>query len=110
MRILVVEDNDLVADAITMARFGGRLLLFGIITATEGALPFYQLYFKELALINARVAKSEDYPASIDLVQRGIVRLEPLVSNVMPWGELSVAIGLLASNSGQRMKIILEHR
>jgi len=98
------------ADAITMARFGGRLLLFGIITATEGALPFYQLYFKELALINARVAKSEDYPASIDLVQRGIVRLEPLVSNVMPWGELSVAIGLLASNSGQRMKIILEHR
>src|SRR3984893_15586739 len=29
------------ADAITMARFGGRLLLFGIITATEGALPFY---------------------------------------------------------------------
>ncbi len=98
------------ADAITMARFGGRLLLFGIITATEGALPFYQLYFKELALINARVAKSEDYPDSIDLVQRGVVRLEPLVSNVMPFAELKTAIGMLASNSGQRMKIILEHR
>jgi threonine dehydrogenase-like Zn-dependent dehydrogenase len=98
------------ADAITMARFGGRLLLFGIITATEGALPFYQLYFKELALINARVAKSEDYPDSIDLVRRGVVRLEPLVSNVMPFAELKAAIGMLASNSGQRMKIILEHR
>jgi L-iditol 2-dehydrogenase len=98
------------ADAITMARFGGRLLLFGIITATEGVLPFYQLYFKELALINARVAKSEDYPDSIDLVKRGTVRLEPLVSNVMPFGELKTAIGMLASNSGQRMKIILEHR
>jgi 2-desacetyl-2-hydroxyethyl bacteriochlorophyllide A dehydrogenase len=97
------------ADAITMARFGGRLLLFGIITATQGALPFYQLYFKELALINARVAKSEDYPASIDLVQRGIVRLEPLVSHVMAFGELKAAIGMLASESGQRMKIILEH-
>jgi 2-desacetyl-2-hydroxyethyl bacteriochlorophyllide A dehydrogenase len=98
------------ADAITMARFGGRLLLFGIITATEGALPFYQLYFKELALINARVAKSEDYPDSIDLVKRGVVRLEPLVSNVMPLAELKAAIGMLVSNSGQRMKIILEHR
>jgi 2-desacetyl-2-hydroxyethyl bacteriochlorophyllide A dehydrogenase len=98
------------ADAITMARFGGRLLLFGIITATQGALPFYQLYFKELALINARVAKSQDYPASIDLVQRGIVRLAPLVSHVMALGELKAAIGMLASDSGQRMKIILEHR
>jgi 2-desacetyl-2-hydroxyethyl bacteriochlorophyllide A dehydrogenase len=97
------------ADAIHMARFGGRLLLFGIITATEGALPFYQLYFKELALINARVAKSEDYPESIDLVQRGIVRLEPLISHVMSFRELGTAIGMLNSESGQRMKIILEH-
>jgi 2-desacetyl-2-hydroxyethyl bacteriochlorophyllide A dehydrogenase len=97
------------ADGINMARSGGRLLLFGIITATQGALPFYQLYFKELALINARVAKSEDYPASIDLVERGIVRLEPLVSHVMAFGELEQAIGMLASDSGQRMKIILEH-
>ena len=98
-----------VAAAISMARSGGRLLLFGIITATEGALPFYQLYFKELALINARVAKSEDYPASIDLVQRGIVRLEPLVSHVLPLRELKTAIGMLGSDSGPRMKIILEH-
>jgi len=98
------------ADAIHMARFGGRLLMFGIITATEGALPFYQLYFKELALINARVAKSEDYPESIDLVQREIIRLEPLVSHVMPFGELRTAIGMLSAEGGQRMKIILEHR
>ncbi len=98
-----------VAAAISMARSGGRLLLFGIITATEGALPFYQLYFKELAVINARVAKSEDYPASIDLVQRGIVRLEPLVSHVLPLRELKTAISMLRSGSGHRMKIILEH-
>jgi len=84
--------------------------MFGIITATEGALPFYQLYFKELALINARVAKSEDYPESIGLVQRGIIKLEPLVSHVMPFGELKTAIGMLSAEGGQRMKIILEHR
>ncbi|MFY9531171.1 MAG: alcohol dehydrogenase catalytic domain-containing protein [Candidatus Acidiferrales bacterium] len=110
---LIIETTGVIAslaDAITMARSGGRLLLFGIITATQGALPFYQLYFKELALINARVAKSEDYPASIDLVQRGIVRLEPLISHVMPFSELKAAIGMLSSDSGQRMKIILEHR
>jgi (R,R)-butanediol dehydrogenase/meso-butanediol dehydrogenase/diacetyl reductase len=99
-----------VAASIAMARSGGRLLLFGIITAAEGALPFYDLYFKELALISARVAKSEDYPASLALLQRGIVKLEPLVSDVMPLDELNRAIGMLGSDSAQRMKIILDHR
>jgi 2-desacetyl-2-hydroxyethyl bacteriochlorophyllide A dehydrogenase len=109
---VVIETTGVVpslAHAIKMARSGGRLLLFGIITAKEGALPFYDLYFKELALINARVAKSEDYPGAIGLVQRGLVRLEPLVSNVMPLGELKTAIGMLGSDSAQRMKIILDH-
>jgi 2-desacetyl-2-hydroxyethyl bacteriochlorophyllide A dehydrogenase len=98
-----------VAAAVKMARSGGRVLLFGIITATEGALPFYDLYFKEIALVSARVAKSEDYPNSIALVQRGLVRLAPLVSDVMPLVELKAAIGMLGSDSGPRMKIIMEH-
>jgi len=98
-----------VASCVHMARSGGRLLLFGIITAKEGALPFYDLYFKELALISARVAKSEDYPAAIALVESGQVRLGPLVSNVFPLTELKDAIGMLGSESGPRMKIILDH-
>jgi 2-desacetyl-2-hydroxyethyl bacteriochlorophyllide A dehydrogenase len=99
-----------VAAAVAMARSGGRLLLFGIITAKEGALPFYDLYFKELALISARVAKGEDYPAAIALVESGQVKLEPLVSDVMPLADLKAAIGRLGSDSGPRMKIILDHQ
>ena len=109
---VVIETTGLlpsVSSAIHMARSGGRVLLFGIITAREGALPFYDLYFKELALVGARVAKSEDYPAAIALVERGDVRLEPLVSNVMPLAELDTAIGMLGSDNGARMKIILDH-
>jgi 2-desacetyl-2-hydroxyethyl bacteriochlorophyllide A dehydrogenase len=109
---VIVETTGVVSSlssAIHMARSGGRLLLFGIITAKEGALPFYDLYFKELALINARVAKSEDYPASIGLVERGHVKLAPLVSDVKPLDDLKAAIGMLGSDSGARMKIILEH-
>jgi 2-desacetyl-2-hydroxyethyl bacteriochlorophyllide A dehydrogenase len=109
---VIIETTGVVpslSSAIHMARSGGRLLLFGIITAKEGALPFYDLYFKELALINARVAKSEDYPAAIGLVERGQVRLEPLISNIVPLEELRTAIGMLGSDSGQRMKIILDH-
>jgi 2-desacetyl-2-hydroxyethyl bacteriochlorophyllide A dehydrogenase len=98
-----------VATSVAMVRSGGRILLFGIITAKEGALPFYDLYFKELALISARVAKSEDYPGALALVERGQVKLEPLISDVMPLGALKAAIGMLGSDSAQRMKIILDH-
>jgi threonine dehydrogenase-like Zn-dependent dehydrogenase len=108
----VIETTGLlpsVATSVKMVRSGGRVLLFGIITAQEGALPFYDLYFKEIALISARVAKSEDYPSSIALVQRGMVKLNPLVSDEMPLVELKAAIGMLGSDSGQRMKIIMDH-
>jgi L-iditol 2-dehydrogenase len=110
---VVIETTGVVpslAQAIHMTRSGGRILMYGIITAKDGALPFYDLYFKELRLINARVAKSEDYPGAINLVQRGLVRLEPIVSDVMPLGDLKAAIGMLGDeSSGQRMKIIMDH-
>jgi 2-desacetyl-2-hydroxyethyl bacteriochlorophyllide A dehydrogenase len=111
---VVIETTGVVqqlASAVNMTRSGGRILMFGIITAKEGALPFYDLYFKELSLINARVAKSEDYPGAIGLVQRGQVRLDPLISDVMALGDLKAAIGMLgADGGGQRMKIVLEHK
>jgi len=110
---VVIETTGVVpqlASAVTMVRSGGRILMYGIITAKEGSLPFYDLYYKELSLINARVAKSEDYPGAIGLVERGQVRLEPLISDVLPLGELKAAIGMLGSGGGaQRMKIVLEH-
>jgi 2-desacetyl-2-hydroxyethyl bacteriochlorophyllide A dehydrogenase len=98
-----------IADAVRMARLGARLLLFGITTAAEAALPFYQLYFKELSVINSRAAKAEDFPPSIDLVRRGSVRLQPLITDILPLAQLGAAIQMLESDSGHRMKIILEN-
>ncbi len=97
------------AQAIDLARAGGRVLGFGIHTAREGALPFYDLYFKELTFINARAAKGEDFPACIDLVRRGAVRLAPLVSHTLPLGDLDKALGMLAKDVPRRGKVILEH-
>ena len=109
------------ANAIDYARIGGRLLLFGIYTAREanlhmqlakarGAnLPFYDLYFKELALINARAARREDFPSAIGMVSRGDVQLDSMVSHVLPLIELDRAIEMLAERDDQRMKVILDH-
>jgi len=92
-----------------MLRLGGTLQLFGITTATEASLPFYQFYYKELTVVNTRAAKGEDFPDSIDLVARGAVKLLPLVSDTLPLAKLGSAIEMLKSDVEGRMKIILEH-
>lgn len=107
---VVIESTGMVrsiADAIAMVRPGGTVVLFGIYTATEGALPFYQLYYKEPTVVSARAAMSEDFPESIDLVASGRVRLAPLVTQVLPVTELAQALGMLESDADGRMKIIL---
>jgi 2-desacetyl-2-hydroxyethyl bacteriochlorophyllide A dehydrogenase len=98
-----------IADAVRMARFGGRIQMFGITNATSGELPFYDLYFKELTLINNRAATAQDFPVMIDLVNRGVVRLEPLVTHRMALEELGTALGMVEDGGERRLKIILDH-
>lgn len=98
-----------ISEGISMVRPGGSILLFGTSTATEGKLPFYQLYYKELTLYNSRAAKGEDFPASIDLVAKGMVQLDPLVTHRLPLSDLGKAIQMLDADEDARMKIILDH-
>lgn len=109
---VVIESTGMVAsiaDAIAMVRPGGTVVLFGIYTASEASLPFYQLYYKEPTVISARAAMGEDFPESIDLVAGGRITLSPLVTQVMPVAELAQALGMLESDADGRMKIILEN-
>jgi threonine dehydrogenase-like Zn-dependent dehydrogenase len=59
--------------------------------------------------VNTRAAKGEDFPASIDLVARGVLKLKPLVTHVIPLPELESAIGMLVKDEDRRMKIIMEN-
>jgi (R,R)-butanediol dehydrogenase/meso-butanediol dehydrogenase/diacetyl reductase len=109
---LVIECTgsvDSLAKAIQMARPGGRLLLFGITTATEANLPFYQLYFKELAVLNARAAKSEDFPETIRLVKEGSIQLEPLITHPIPFLQLERGIHMVEESTEDRLKVIVDH-
>jgi 2-desacetyl-2-hydroxyethyl bacteriochlorophyllide A dehydrogenase len=109
--VVIVSTDALpaIADAILMCRLGATLSLFGVLTATENTLPLYQLYYKELKIFNSRAATAEDFPVAIDLVARGVVKLDPLVTHRVSIAELSSAIHMLETDADHRMKIILEH-
>ena len=97
------------AQAIDLVRSGGRVMPFGTYTAKEGELSFYDLYFKEIEIINARAAKGQDFPTCIDLVGRGVIKLAPLITHNLSLSDLGKALGMLKSSSGKQMKIVLDH-
>jgi threonine dehydrogenase-like Zn-dependent dehydrogenase len=43
------------------------------------------------------------------LVERGAVRLEPLITHRMALDELEAAIGMVEDGAERRLKIILDH-
>ena len=96
------------AQAIDLVRVGGRVVLFGTITADHGALPFYSLYLKEVTIANPRAAKPEDFPAAIELASSGAVRLAPLVTHTYPLEAAREAIEM--SRSSGSLKVLLAHR
>ena len=109
---LVIESVgqlSILAEAIELVRLGGRILPFGIYTQTKGELPFYNLYFKEIQVVNARVAKPEDYPASIDFVRRGVVDLKPLITHTFFINDINKALDMLDGGDSSCIKIILDH-
>jgi L-iditol 2-dehydrogenase len=92
--------------AVRAARPGARILAYGTIAETEGTFPFYDLYYKELALMNARSALSEDFPVAIDAVASGRVQLPPLVSHRLPLDQ--VATAFTDGGPADALKVIIE--
>jgi L-iditol 2-dehydrogenase len=105
---LVIECAGMVrtlAAAIDIVRVGGRVLSYGTIAEREGFLPFYELYYKEIALLGARSAKPEDFPAAIDAAAGGRIALDPLVSRRVGLERLAAAF---ASPDRGGLKTIVE--
>jgi len=93
------------AQAIELAGFGATVLVFGIVTAAE-RLPTYQLYYKELTVLNPRAARPRDYARAIQLAAAGALRLEPLLTATFPLEEAVNALD--ACRDPSQLKVALD--
>jgi threonine dehydrogenase-like Zn-dependent dehydrogenase len=106
---LVVESAGTVAtlaQAIELAGIAATVLVFGTITETEGRLPFYQLYYKELTVVNARSAQPRDYARAVQLAGDAMLDLAPLLSATYPLEQAAEAFD--AFRTGDLLKVTLE--
>jgi L-iditol 2-dehydrogenase len=95
------------ARAVELVSIGGAILAYGTIPETEGRLPFYDLYYKELVVAHPRSAKAEDFPASIDAVASGRVRVAELVSDRFPLARATDALAAAAAPGARKIMIDL---
>jgi 2-desacetyl-2-hydroxyethyl bacteriochlorophyllide A dehydrogenase len=100
---LVVESSGslgALAQAVGLVRPGGTILVFGIVSATSGDFPFYQLYLKEISVVNSRAALPRDYAAAIDLVARGKVDVAPILARRSDLDDAAAALEMFRDTAG----------
>ena len=77
-----VGTKDSVRAAISSVRKGGAVTLVGNVAPTV-ELPLQEVVTRQIRL-QGSCASSGEYPAAIDLMARGIIRVDPLISAVAP--------------------------
>ncbi len=94
------------ARAIELAGTGAKVLVYGTLTGGGTGLPYYQLYHKELTLLNPRAAVVGDYADGVDLAAAGILTLEPIVTHELGLEEAEKAFELVHDPSS--LKVLMK--
>jgi L-iditol 2-dehydrogenase len=95
-----------VATAVAAVRKGGAVTLVGNVTA-EVPLALQAVVTRELSLYGT-CGCSGEYPECIDLVARGAIRVEPLISAMAPLEEGPDWFARLCGQEAGLMKVVLQ--
>ena len=106
---------DLVVDAVgtlleqglAVVRPGGTVLIFGQNKTHTSTITPYDLSHRELNILGSYIAPF-CFPRAIELLSRGVVRAESLVSHRFGLGQVNDALELL--RGGEAIKIIIDPR
>jgi L-iditol 2-dehydrogenase len=105
---LVIEcvgNKDAVRAAISSVRKGGAVTLVGNVAPTV-ELPLQEVVTRQIRL-QGSCASSGEYPAAINLMAQGMIRVDPLISAVAPLAEGAEWFGRLYRREPNLMKVIL---
>ena len=103
----VVGHNATVQLAIAITRRGGGMVLVGNLSPNV-EFPLQQVVTRELSVFGS-CASAGEYPTCLDLIDRGVIRVDPLITAVAPLHEgVEWFERLSAPGGGGHMKVILQ--
>jgi 6-hydroxycyclohex-1-ene-1-carbonyl-CoA dehydrogenase len=101
----VVGKPETVALALSTLRRGGRLCVVGYSDAVA-PVPLRRLMFFEYEIVGSLGCPPSDYPRVIEMVRKGKVRLDAIVTDTLPLDRISEAAEALRRGEGLRTIIL----
>lgn len=86
----------------------GSDIVIVAVFAKDPALSMFYLGEHELRLIGTMMYRHEDYCTAVDFVSRGLVNLEPLISNRFAFEQYNEAYQYIEENKMTTMKVIVD--
>lgn len=94
------------AQAVKMIRSGGRIVTAGL-GEQLSAVHFKTLVLKEAQIIASRVTRGE-FPRAIQMMSRGLLHPDLLITDVMPLEEITAAFTQVDQEDPCTIKVVLE--
>jgi L-iditol 2-dehydrogenase len=96
-----------IATCLEHARRGGRFVQIGL-AGKPVTVPFDEICFRELTVTSGNASTPRSWRRALALLEAGAVRLEPLVSEVVPLAEWERAFE--TARAGSAVKVVLDPR
>ena len=96
----------LLTEAIDLAAAGARILVFAAMEAGVTIDPA-RFFDSELHVFGTYSSVPTDFEAAMELIQRRVVDVEPMITHRLPLSRLSDAVALARDRSAEVMKVLL---
>lgn len=100
-------NNTTINQAIRCARKGSTLILVAVF-ADMASADLAVLNDHELDLNTTMMYRHEDYVTAIEMVNRGLIQLRPLMSKTFPFGQFLQAYQYIDANRETTMKVLVD--
>ena len=94
-----------VAAAVDALAVRGRLVVVAI-HGRPREVDLHRVFWRELTLVGARVYERADFETAVELIHRGEVPVDRLISRVLPLAEAPAAFAALGT--GNEMKVLID--
>jgi (R,R)-butanediol dehydrogenase/meso-butanediol dehydrogenase/diacetyl reductase len=103
----IVGNNKTLADSVEMLRPDGQLVLIALPHGEGLAIPYRNVFQKELRVIGSRTYFLEDFPEAITLLRNQQVHVKPLLGKILPLGRFGEGVELLEKEPQKYLKILI---
>ncbi len=105
--VVTVASSPVVSETVKALAIGGRLNIFaGIYPVDPISVDPNVIHYKELNILGSADSTSNDFYQALKLIENGTVKVDSLISHLLPLNKLQAGLDIVAKCQG--MKVMIE--